>query len=202
MHRQRQGTRRGHRVVSLIGRRKPDTAAKGSLEQVPIGQPMALLYVLTFADLVPPSTRTLASGCIRELLLLEQLPDHPSIVKPVGSSRRRRTSPLSGMYFALREAKTPVPRPHVVANQEIYDRRAIVTVSPLSDYTLCDPSNQHRSFVHCCPDEAAEKLPAMLGQLHDAITFLLRHRISHKKKKSTTLWCAAIHRCRAGCAWR
>ena len=175
----------GDSAALLIGRRRPGRLGDQFLGKVPVGVPVALIYVLTYAG---QSRRTSALiKQVEELQFLGNLPDHPSIVRPLGFFLVEQDFRILGMYLSFRASQAPVDHPHQVHYRENYDERAIVIVRPLFQYTLCDQANRARSFVHCFPDEAAEKLPVIFRQLREAVAALDERCVAHNDIKENNI---------------
>jgi DNA-binding beta-propeller fold protein YncE len=163
---------------------------KGQHERIPRGERLALRYVLTYAKPVEDeSSRRRALRLVGELAMIDALPDHPSIVKPLGWFTTPQSSNdidhYIGMYHAYRSgSRACLPE---AVEKDLYAEQAIVVVSPLFDYVLYDTRNQQRSFVHCRPIDAARVLEAVMDQIIDAVVFLRQHCISHNDIKGDNI---------------
>ncbi len=117
--------------------------------------------------------------------MIPELPDHPSIVKPLCWFKTHQDLTRIGMYYRYKSGCNTFTPEVVKAN--IFHSHTIVVVSPLWDYVLCDPLNTSRSFAHCFPVDTARILTSLHDQLLDAIRFLKKNFISHNDIKEDNI---------------
>jgi serine/threonine protein kinase len=152
-----------------------------------VGRRIALRYLLTFRmEVNRESSRAIAHRLVSEMTLMASVLASEAPGHPLVASKAWFTTPqdplILGMYFNFQTrgslSQLPMDMP-----DELYDDRAVVVISELYPYVLCDYRCEARSFVHQFPREAADNLDSIFSQIRRGVEMLQRHNMSHNDIK-------------------